>query len=312
MTSTQQLAAGTARIGARLGATRLALIALLLGAFGTSLSGIFVKLSELAPTATGFHRLFLSAPLLWLWLRWERPRSKAFAAPSSWRDYLELSLAASCYGINTALWCWCMKFTSVANGQLIVSVSPVCVALGAFLFLGERMGARFIAGLALTLLGVALLMGQSSSLGGDHLLGDLLAVSGAFFWSLYLIAIQRLRRRFSTATIMTWTAVVSAVLLLAGSAAAGERLIPTTLEGWAVVIGLALVSQVAGQGLITYGIRQLPVSFTAVALLIQPFYAALTAWLVIGEAPTLMQLTGGSVILAGIVLARPGRPRLRA
>jgi drug/metabolite transporter (DMT)-like permease len=95
MTSAQQLAAGAGRLGLRLGAVRLAVIALLLGAFGTSLSGIFVKLSELPPTATGFYRVFLSAPVLWLWLRWERPRSSAFAAPESWRDYLELSLAAS-------------------------------------------------------------------------------------------------------------------------------------------------------------------------------------------------------------------------
>jgi len=82
-----------------------------------------------------------------------------------------------------------------------------------------------------------------------------------------------------------------------------------------VVLGLALVSQVAGQSLITYGIRQLPVSFTAVALLIQPFYAALVAWAALGEAPTLMQVIGGSVILGGIILARPRRtaaPRLRA
>ena len=315
MTISEQVGAAGARIGVRLGAVRLALLALLLGAFGTSLSGIFVKLSELPPTATGFHRLFLSAPVLWLWLRWERPRRPEYRAPSSWRDYFHLTLAASFYGINTALWCWCMKFTSVANGQLIVSVSPICVALAAFVFLGERMGAVFFLGLAMTLAGVALLMGQSSTIGGEHLLGDLLALTGAFFWSLYLLAIQRLRRRFSTATIMTWTAVVSSILLLAGSAAAGEQLVPTTLAGWAVVLGLALVSQVAGQSLITYGIRQLPVSFTAVALLIQPFYAALVAWAALGEAPTLMQVIGGSVILGGIILARPQRtaaPRLRA
>ncbi|MFI4989215.1 MAG: DMT family transporter [Alphaproteobacteria bacterium] len=309
MATSDQVAPGTPANRVLPKLTRLAVAAVFLGAFATSLSGLFVKLSELPPTATGFYRLFLSAPVLWLWLSWERPRHAEFGAPRTWRDRFELTLAASFYAINTAVWCWCMRFTSVANGQLIVNVSPVCVTLVAFIFLRERMSGSFLAGLLLTLAGIALIMGQSSALGGEHLYGDLLALVGAVFWSTYLIAIQRLRRRFSTATIMTWTAGVSSVMLLAGAVAAGERLIPETLYGWGPLLGLAFISQVAGQGLITFAIPQLAVSFTALALLIQPIYAALVAWAVLGEAPTLLQVMGGAVVLTGIALARPRRRR---
>lgn len=288
-------------------AARLATLALFLGGFATSLSGVFIKLSELPPTATGFYRVFLSAPLLWLWLRWERPRLAEFQAPSGWRDRFELILAASFFGINSAAWCWSMKYTSLVNGQFIANLSPIYVSLAAFLFLGERFSRRFLLGLALALAGITFLMGASTEIGGRHLLGDLLALGASFCWGAYLLALQRLRRRFSTATIMTWTAVVSAILLLAASAAAGERLVPTTLAGWGAVGGLAFVSQVAGQGLITYAMAVLPASFISTGLLIQPIYAAVVAWPLLGEAPTALQMTGGAIVLAGILLARPRR-----
>jgi hypothetical protein len=46
---------------------RLALASLLAGAVGIAFAPIFVRLSELPPTATAFHRLFLALPALWLW-----------------------------------------------------------------------------------------------------------------------------------------------------------------------------------------------------------------------------------------------------
>lgn len=292
-------------------ASRLALLALFLGGVVLAFTGIFIKLSEIGPTATGFQRHFLSAPVLWLWLRMERRRgARAQAggpgAPAGTADYLELTLAATLFGLNTAAWCWCMKFTSVANGSLIANTSPIFVALGAWLFLGERFTRTFLAGLALALLGVAVLMSRSVSLGGEHLLGDVLAVIAALLWGAYMLVVQRLRRRFTTATIMTWTAVVSAALLLAASLAAGESLIPRTLAGWGAILGLALVAHAGGQSLVAYALALLPASFSSVGLLIQPVYATLAAWATLGETPGPLQAIGGAIVLAGIAVARRG------
>lgn len=290
--------------------SRLALLALFLGGVVLASTGIFIKLSEIGPTATGFQRHFLSAPILWLWLRMERRHAavhaEGFRAPSGMADYLGLTLAAALFGINTAAWCWCMKFTSVANGSLIANTSPIFVALAAWLIFGERFTRGFLAGMALALLGVAALMGRSVSLGGEHLLGDLLAVVASILWAGYMLTVQRLRRRFSTATIMTWTAVVSAALLLVGALAAGETLIPRTLSGWADILGLALVAHAGGQSLVAYALAVLPASFSAVGLLIQPVYAALAAWATLGEALGPVQAIGGAIVLAGIAVARRG------
>ena len=58
---------------------RLALAALVLGALAIAFSPIFVRISEVGPTATGFYRTILAVPPLWLWWRF-MPAQKTEAA----------------------------------------------------------------------------------------------------------------------------------------------------------------------------------------------------------------------------------------
>jgi drug/metabolite transporter (DMT)-like permease len=73
-----------------------------------------------------------------------------------------------------------------------------------------------------------------------------------------------------------------------------------------VLLGLAVVTQILGQGLIAYAFAHLPASLSSVSLLIQPVVAALAAWAIFGEAVGAMQLAGGAIVLAGIWLAKKG------
>ena len=77
-------------------------------------------------------------------------------------------------------------------------------------------------------------------------------------------------------------------------------------RGWAILIALALVTQILGQGLIAYAFAHLPASLSSVSLLIQPVMAALFAWILFGEAIGPAQFVGGAIVLAGIWLARKG------
>ena len=70
--------------------------------------------------------------------------------------------------------------------------------------------------------------------------------------------------------------------------------------GWLKLIGLALVSQVAGQSLIAYAMAHLPSTFSSVGLLFQPIMATLFAWVLLGEAVSALQLVGGLTVLVGI------------
>jgi drug/metabolite transporter (DMT)-like permease len=139
------------------------------------------------------------------------------------------------------------------------------------------------------------------------LTGDALGVVTAMFYAAYILAVKGLRDRGATTLrLMAITSTITAILLLPVALASGEQFFPSTLAGWTILAGLALVSHAAGQGLIAYALAHLPVSFSSVGLLLQPVVAALFAWLLLAEPLVALQVAGGLIVLAGIYLARRG------
>jgi len=118
--------------------------------------------------------------------------------------------------------------------------------------------------------------------------------------------VKQLRRRFPAATIMMWGGLVSSLVLLLATLLSGEPLLAFTWRGWVVLLGLALVSQVGGRGLIAYALAHLPAPFSSVTLLLQPVVATFFAWLLLNEVLGGWQAIGGVVVLLGIWLARRG------
>jgi drug/metabolite transporter (DMT)-like permease len=290
-------------------ARRTALVLLLTGAACISFSAIFVRLSELGPVATAFWRVALAAPVLGVWLGAEqRQRGPAARRPRNARDWGWLLLAGFCYAGDLATWHWSIKLTSVANSTLLANFAPVLVTPAAYLLFGERINAAFLVGLALAIGGAVLVMGDSLTFSTAHLAGDGLALVTAAFYAGYFLVLTHLRRTFSTATIMTWSAVVTAIFLLPLALAADESLIATTAFGWTIFVLLALVSHVGGQSLIAYSFAHLPASFSSVALLLQPTLAAVLAWLILGESLGWLQGLGGALVLLGIATARRANP----
>ena len=284
---------------------RFALAALLLGAAAIGFAPIFVRLSELGPTATGFWRLAFALPALWLWYGFER--SKRPPAPPRRGSALPgFVLAGLFFAADLAVWHWSLHLTSVANATLLPNFAPVFVTLAGYLLFGERFSALFLTGMAIAVGGVVILMGESLELGSRHLLGDTLALSTAVFYAGYIVAVGRLRGSYSTAQIMAWSGLVTAAALLPIALLSGESLIAATARGWLILAALGLFSHALGQSLIAYALAHLPAAFSSVGLLLQPALAALLAWLLLAEAIGPWQAAGAAVILAGIVLARRG------
>jgi drug/metabolite transporter (DMT)-like permease len=104
--------------------------------------------------------------------------------------------------------------------------------------------------------------------------------------------------------VMAGSSLIGAVLLLPLALALGETVLPITIHGWAILIALALLSQVCGQGLIAWALGTLTASFSSLALLTQTAAAAALAWVLFGEAFTVLQSFGIALVVAGIVIAR--------
>jgi drug/metabolite transporter (DMT)-like permease len=281
---------------------------LLVGIVAIGCSPIFVRLSELPPTATAFHRVFLAMPVLWLWMALGKRRGWALTQPATRRDYGLLLLAGLVFAGDLVFWHWSLNLSSVANAVLLANFTPIFVTAASFLLWGERFSPVFLLGVGLAVGGAAILMGDSLSIGSDHVLGDSLGLVTAIFYTAYILLVGRLRRRFASATILAWTSLPTIIVLLVVTLVMGEPLVAMTLTGWLILLGLALISHAVGQGLIAHAMAHLPVAFTSVSLLLQPAVAIILAWFLLNESLSPWQAAGVTVtvIASGIVAARLG------
>ncbi len=302
------------------GNARRALAGLLLGALAIAFAPLFVRVSEVGPVATAFHRLLLALPLLWAATAWQRGGEAAPAdAPDSVppaqargrfdSDRALIVLAGLFFAGDLALWHWAIEFTSVANATLFANVAPVFVTLAARRVFGERITGGFVLGLGVALVGAVFVVGASFELGGRRALGDALGIGTAVFYAGYQLTVKRLRARRSTVEIMASSGTVCCLVLLPITLLSENEFLPLTATGWLVLLGLALISHIGGQGLIAWSLAHLRSSFSSVALLTQPVAAALLAWALLDEELGALQAAGGAVVLLGILLARRASTR---
>lgn len=286
-------------------ADRFALPILILGAIMISFSGIFVKLSDVGPTMTGFYRMFLALPFFAIWVLMHRP--KQTATQQERRRALKITgFAGFSLAIDLIAWHWCLQFASVAAATLMGNTAPLWVALVGFLFFGERFGLRFILGMAAAFGGVWLLLaGGEKPLDIHDSLAFVLGMIGAITYAGYLRGGKMARAHLSTAEVMLWGSLTASLILLPVGLLTEDKILPQSLTGWGAVLGLALVSQTIGQSLINWAVAHLPAAFSSLTLLINPLASAVFAWILLGEGLGPWQILGGGIVLAGIFLAKP-------
>ena len=281
-------------------------LALLIGAAAIGFSPIFVRLADVGPMQSAFWRVALAFPPLAIWAGWawrrDRARGKGPTAPAV--AIAPMLIAGAAFAGDLAFWHLSIVYTTVANATLLANFAPVFVTLGGWLLFRQRVTGLFLLALVISLAGATLLVGPSFGAGGQRLAGDAFGAVTAIFYGAYMLAIWRSRASGGTASVMALSSAVSAVLLLPLALIWMGGLFPQSPRGWMVLIGLAVIPQVLGQSLIAYAMAHLPTSLSALSLLVQPVFAAMYAWLILGEGMGAMQMAGGAIVLAGIYLAR--------
>lgn len=278
----------------------LAFACLLLGAVGIGFAPIFVRFSDVGPISSAFWRMALSLPFLLVWLSVRRTS----IAPRG-RSWL-LIVCGLFFAADLSMWHWSITLTTVANATLLANLNPVFVAIAGYLFFKERFSGLFLFGLVASMGGAVALLGSSLEFAPERLSGDILGILTATMYAGYFIAASRLRSRYDAVEVLLFPGFVTALALLPMAFMSEANFFPETMNGWWTLLGLALICQVLGQGLIVYALAHLPAAFSALSLLVQPIVASIVAWILFGEALGPLEFGGAFLILCGILLARAG------
>jgi drug/metabolite transporter (DMT)-like permease len=269
---------------------------------GIAFAAVFVRLALPAPpTITGFYRMLFAALAMGAWALLTRRRVR-------WRGRAAgVALASGvCFGLDLAFWHTSIIETSVGLATLLVNLTPVHLGVYAVAVRGERLAPRFVAGAALALCGMLLLLGVPDPAGGG-LRGPGFAIVASLFYAVYLLWMSEARRELDAFSALLLMTGASTAVLGVAALALGDPFRGFPPHSWAAMLGCALLTQVGGVLGVVWLLRHLPPTLASVSLLAQPVGAALLAWLLLAEPIGPLQAAGGAVVLAGIALAAAAR-----
>ncbi|MDQ3660918.1 MAG: DMT family transporter [Actinomycetota bacterium] len=200
--------------------------------------------------------------------------------------------------LHFATWITSLRLTTVAASSLLVSTTPIFVALGAWLLWGERLASKAWAGIAATVMGVALVGG--GGLGGSSLEGNSLALVGGATAAGYAMTGRRARLAMGTLEYAVVAYAAAAAALLLTCLATGAALWGYDASTWAAVAGLVVGPQLLGHTLINFALGDIDVVSVWIAVMAEPVIATVLALLLLDEVPPPLVLPGGLLLLAGI------------
>ena len=289
-------AMGTSAPTARNG-TVLQFIALLAGNVALALGPWSVRLADTGPVSAAFWRLALAVPVLVLLARWSGQRLTGFGKAA----WIAIAIAGFCFALDIAFWHIGIGMTRMANASLFGNSGSIVMMIWGLIALHRAPHAREWLALGAALGGGAILLGRSLNIAHVTLLGDLFCIAAGLLYSVYLIALQHHRAELGGWSLLSWSSIAGLPVLLGMALWLGEPIWP---HNWGPVVVLALLSQLIGQGLLVYSLKNFSPLVIGLALLTQPAVAVSVGWLVFGEVLGPLDIAGMVLVGGGLVLAR--------
>ncbi len=278
--------------------------AVLVGATALGFSAIFVKWAEAGGATAitvGFYRMLFALPGAFA-LAW---RSGGLGPRAGRRWGL---LAGVAFFFDLGLWHEAMNYTTVANATFILcGLSPIWVAVFSVLVLGRRY--RWLGWLGQVVgLGGALILALARGARGGSGAGEVIAVAGSFCYAAFTLALARGRQTLNAPQALFWMVAGCLAGFLIAGVVTRQSFLGYDPRAWASLVALSLVVQLFGWWLNSWGLGHVDAAAGALALQAQQVATLfLAAWL-LAEPLRALGLTGGLLLVAGIVLVNLGSP----
>ncbi len=280
---------------------RGALLGMAIGASVISLSSILVRFADVPPTVAGFWRMAFGGSMLTIALvvlrQWQRP---------GWRDLAWMLPPALAFALDLFVWFRSIHDIGPGMATLLANLQVFLMAMAGVWMHRERLGVRFVLGLALAIAGLWLMVGLAWG-GFDpiHRQGIWLGLLTALCYASYMLSFRYAQRQRSVLPSAQLLAIISLLCaaFLAGFAMLEDAsfTIPNARSLWAL-IAMGLVGQCVGWVLIARSLPLLPTSVVGLLLLLQPALAFVLDVLLFHRLTLALEWIGLSLVLCGIFL----------
>ncbi|WP_294215122.1 DMT family transporter [uncultured Sphingomonas sp.] len=278
-------------------APALGFVALILANIALAFGPWFVRLADVGPVAAGFWRITLAIPLL-----------AALSLAGGARPvrmpgglWLLIAIGGVAFAADLASWHLGIVRTTMANATLFGNSAILIYPLYGFLVARAWPSRGQGIALLLAAVGAGLLMGRSYQVDPRNLAGDLLCIVAGILYTVYFIMMAKVRETMRPLPALTLASCATALPLLVFAVLLGERVWP---GHWSALLGLALVSQVFGQGCMIYALGRMSPLIVGIALLIQPIVAGAVGWIAYGERLQGADWIGVALVAVALVLVR--------
>lgn len=279
------------------GRARIALpFALLTAILAVSTSSVFIRFAQQDAPSLVIAALRLTfATLMLAPIALTRPRAELLNLT---RGDLSLGLVAGLFlAVHFGTWISSLEFTTVASSVVFVSTGPLWVALLSPVLLNERLKRAAILGLALALIGGAI-VGLSDAciwknglqcpdlgrvLQGRAMWGNFLALAGAWAVSGYLIIGRKLRTKISLIPYIFIVYGMAALGLIAAMFVSGESPLGHPASAYFWIFLLAAFPQLIGHSTYNWVLRYIPAALVAITTLVEPIGSAILAFFILRD-----------------------------
>lgn len=278
-------------------------VAIVFGVVSFAFSPILVRWASEAPGValavwrTVFAALML-APVAW---RTIRPEVRQFSR----RDVGLIVGAGVLLGLHFIAWIESLYFTTVASASVLVTTHPIFLVVLGYWWLNERLSWPTVGAIVASVCGAALIgWGDAQGLGGgsDPLLGNGLALGAALLVSLYLLIGRVVRQQVSWLAYVFPLYAVTALTTLAAAWVQGIPLFGYELYIYGLCALMAIGPQILGHGSFNYALQYFPAALVGMLALLEPVGASALAYVLFGEVPAPIAITGMLIVLAAVAV----------
>ncbi|HEY8167302.1 MAG TPA: DMT family transporter [Candidatus Limnocylindrales bacterium] len=279
------------------GAFSLAVVA---GAMCLAFSGILVVFAAVSPSTAATYRALLAIPPLIVLAWWEERRQ----GPRTRRQRGFAFAAGVFFALDLTFFHHTIPLLGAGLATVMGNLQVIFVGVIAWLVLGERPSNRLLAGVPVALVGVLLISGvlDAGAYGSNPVLGAVFGLATAASYAGYLLVLRRGQDGRHVAGPILDATISTAIFAAIGGIIVGDL---EPVPGWqalAWLLVLAVSAQVAGGLLVAAALPRLPAVTTSLLLLSQPVASIVLAMLIVDEAPSISQLAGVALVVAGVAL----------